>query len=100
MPRISPFVGLVFDPAVAGPPEVVTAPPYDVIGERERRAFLASSPWVTLLGICAVYLCSMPLSWLSYRRLAGTTPSAPPIAAPMAMDDADLDEQDDELPRR
>jgi uncharacterized protein (DUF1015 family) len=44
MPRISPFTGLVFDPAVAGPLEVVTAPPYDVIGEVERRRFLSSSP--------------------------------------------------------
>jgi uncharacterized protein (DUF1015 family) len=45
MPRISPFTGLVFDPAVAGPLEVVTAPPYDVIGEAERRTFLSSSPY-------------------------------------------------------
>ena len=45
MPRTFPFSGLVFDPAVAGPLEVVTAPPYDVIGETERQAFLASSPY-------------------------------------------------------
>ena len=45
MPRTFPFSGLVFDPAIAGPLEVVTAPPYDVIGETERRAFLASSPY-------------------------------------------------------
>ena len=45
MPRISPFSGLVFDPAVAGPLEVVTAPPYDVISEAERRTHLASSPY-------------------------------------------------------
>ncbi len=45
MPRISPFTGLVFDPAIAGPLEVVTAPPYDVIGEVARRTFLASSPY-------------------------------------------------------
>ena len=44
MPRISPFPGLLFDPAIAGPLETVTAPPYDVIGEEERRAFLSSSP--------------------------------------------------------
>ena len=61
-------------------------------------AFLASSPWLTLLGICGLYLCSMPLSWLSYRRLAGTTPAAP-VSAPVAMEEADLDEQD-ELPPR
>ena len=35
----------MFDPAVAGPLEVVTAPPYDVIGEAERRTFLSSSPY-------------------------------------------------------
>ena len=45
MPRISPFTGLVFAPAIAGPLDVVTAPPYDVIDEEERRAFLASSPY-------------------------------------------------------
>ena len=45
MPRVSPFTGLVFDPDVTGPLEVVTAPPYDVIGEAERRAFLSSSPY-------------------------------------------------------
>lgn len=45
MPHISPFTGLVFDPSVVGSLEVVTAPPYDVIGASERRAFLASSPY-------------------------------------------------------
>jgi uncharacterized protein (DUF1015 family) len=45
MPHISPFRGLVFDPSVVGPLEVVTAPPYDVIGESERRAFMSSSPY-------------------------------------------------------
>jgi CDP-diacylglycerol--serine O-phosphatidyltransferase len=61
-------------------------------------AFLASSPWLTLLGICALYLGSMPLSWLSYRRLAGTTPTVA-STSPLTMDEADLDEQD-ELPPR
>ncbi len=45
MPHISPFRGLVFDPSVVGPLEVVTAPPYDLIGDSERRAFLSSSPY-------------------------------------------------------
>jgi uncharacterized protein (DUF1015 family) len=45
MPHISPFTGLAFDPSVVGPLELVTAPPYDVIGESERRAFLSSSPY-------------------------------------------------------
>jgi uncharacterized protein (DUF1015 family) len=45
MPRVSPFTGLVFDTAVAGPLEAVTAPPYDVIGEEARRAFLRSSTY-------------------------------------------------------
>jgi uncharacterized protein (DUF1015 family) len=45
MPRISPFTSLVFDPAIAGALDGVTAPPYDVIGEEDRRAFLSSSPY-------------------------------------------------------
>ncbi len=45
MPRISPFEGLVFDDAVTGPLRDVTAPPYDVINEAERRAHLDASPF-------------------------------------------------------
>jgi uncharacterized protein (DUF1015 family) len=45
MPQVSPFVGLTFDPAVAGPLERVTAPPYDVISERRRSDLLAASPY-------------------------------------------------------
>jgi uncharacterized protein (DUF1015 family) len=45
MPRISSFVGLVFDPAVVGPLASVTAPPYDVIGEAAERGFLRASPY-------------------------------------------------------
>jgi uncharacterized protein (DUF1015 family) len=41
MPRVSPFEGFVFDPAVTGPLERVTAPPYDVISEARKREFLA-----------------------------------------------------------
>jgi uncharacterized protein (DUF1015 family) len=36
MPRLSPFVGLVFDPSRVGPLERVTAPPYDAISAEER----------------------------------------------------------------
>ena len=36
MPRLSPFVGLVFDPSRVGPFERVTAPPYDAISPEER----------------------------------------------------------------
>jgi uncharacterized protein (DUF1015 family) len=36
MPRLSPFVGLVFDPLRVGPLERVTAPPYDAISPEER----------------------------------------------------------------
>jgi uncharacterized protein (DUF1015 family) len=36
MPRLSPFVGLVFDPSRIGPLERVTAPPYDAIPPEER----------------------------------------------------------------
>jgi uncharacterized protein (DUF1015 family) len=43
VPRVYPFEGLLFDPAVAGPLEQVTAPPYDVIGEDARRRYLDAS---------------------------------------------------------
>ena len=36
MPRLSPFVGLVFDRSRVGPLERVTAPPYDAISPEER----------------------------------------------------------------
>ncbi|MFL5767761.1 MAG: DUF1015 family protein [Actinomycetota bacterium] len=36
MPRLSPFVGLVFDASRVGPLERVTAPPYDAIPPEER----------------------------------------------------------------
>ncbi len=45
MPRISPFVGLCFDPSRVGSLERVTAPPYDVISEREHARLLAASPY-------------------------------------------------------
>ncbi len=45
MPRVSPFEGLVFDPAVTGPLDRVTAPPYDVISEARRRDYLDVSPY-------------------------------------------------------
>lgn len=37
MPRFFPFHSLVYDPAVAGPLDRVTAPPYDVISEARLR---------------------------------------------------------------
>lgn len=43
MPRIAPFSGLVYDPAVAGPLDRLTAPPYDVISESRRRSYLDGS---------------------------------------------------------
>jgi uncharacterized protein (DUF1015 family) len=45
MPRVSPFVGLRFDPSRVGSYERVTAPPYDVISAEEHRRFLAASPF-------------------------------------------------------
>ena len=45
MPRIFPFHGLVFDTAVAGPLDRVTAPPYDVISDRRRLDLLRTSPY-------------------------------------------------------
>ena len=45
MPRLFPFTGLVYDDAVAGPLDRVTAPPYDVISDARRRGYLAASPF-------------------------------------------------------
>ena len=45
MPAVFPFEGLVYDPAVAGSLESVTAPPYDVISDERRRGFLEASPF-------------------------------------------------------
>src|SRR3954465_11665761 len=44
MPQAAPFVGLRYDPAVAGPIAQLTAPPYDVISEPHRDGFHAASP--------------------------------------------------------
>lgn len=41
MPRIAPFAALTFDPAVVGPLERVTAPPYDVISDEQRDRYAA-----------------------------------------------------------
>ena len=45
VPRLSPFLGLVFDAEVAGPLARVTAPPYDVISDRRRLEYLRASPF-------------------------------------------------------
>lgn len=45
MPRVAPFVGLRYDPTVAGPIAQLTAPPYDVISEPHRDDFHAASPY-------------------------------------------------------
>ncbi|HEX3300981.1 MAG TPA: DUF1015 domain-containing protein [Actinomycetota bacterium] len=45
MPRVAPFVGLRYDPTVAGPIAQLTAPPYDVISEPHRDGFHAASPY-------------------------------------------------------
>src|SRR5438034_7977446 len=45
VPRLFPFEALVYDPAVAGSLELVTAPPYDVISDARRREHLSSSPF-------------------------------------------------------
>jgi uncharacterized protein (DUF1015 family) len=43
VPRLFPFEGLVYDPAVAGPLDRLTAPPYDVISDPRRRSYLGGS---------------------------------------------------------
>lgn len=45
MPRLFPFRGLVFDTAVTGSLDRVTAPPYDVISDRLRLGYLQASPF-------------------------------------------------------
>src|SRR5947199_8587063 len=45
VPRISPFRGLMYDPSVAGPPDELTAPPYDVISESDQEGLRARSPY-------------------------------------------------------
>src|SRR4029453_18758658 len=45
VPRVAPFRGLRFDPAVAGPLDLVTAPPYDVISGSSRERLRAASPY-------------------------------------------------------
>ncbi len=43
MPEVRPFVGLLYDPAVAGPLDSLTAPPYDLISpEDQSRLYRAS----------------------------------------------------------
>lgn len=45
MPRIAPFVGLRYDPAVAGPLDALVAPPYDVLGDAALSERFARSPF-------------------------------------------------------
>jgi len=45
VPRISPFVGLVFDRGRVGRLDLVTTPPYDTVTSQERGAFLDASPY-------------------------------------------------------
>jgi uncharacterized protein (DUF1015 family) len=45
MPRVAPFVGLRYDPVVAGPIAQLTAPPYDVISDPHRDGFHEASPY-------------------------------------------------------
>jgi uncharacterized protein (DUF1015 family) len=43
VPRVAPFEALLYDQTVAGPIERLTAPPYDVIDDDRRRAYLDAS---------------------------------------------------------
>jgi uncharacterized protein (DUF1015 family) len=45
VPRVAPFRPLAFDPAVAGPLDRLTAPPYDVISGHGRTSLAAASPY-------------------------------------------------------
>jgi uncharacterized protein (DUF1015 family) len=45
VPRFAPFRGLRFDPTVAGPLDLLTAPPYDVISGPNRERLRERSPY-------------------------------------------------------
>ena len=45
MPDVSPFRGLVYDAAVAGPLDLVTAAPYDTISDVRLHELMAASPF-------------------------------------------------------
>jgi uncharacterized protein (DUF1015 family) len=45
VPDVRPFVGLLYDPAVAGPFEALTAPPYDVISPTDQDRYYRTSPF-------------------------------------------------------
>ena len=45
MPEVRPFVGLLYDPAVAGPLDSLTAPPYDLISPEDQSELYRASPY-------------------------------------------------------
>jgi uncharacterized protein (DUF1015 family) len=45
MPQVRPFTGLLYDPAVSGPFESVTAPPYDVISPIDQERYHRANPY-------------------------------------------------------
>ena len=45
MPEVRPFVGLLYDPAVAGPLDTLTAPPYDLISPEDQSRLYRASPY-------------------------------------------------------
>ncbi|MFZ5792779.1 MAG: CDP-diacylglycerol--serine O-phosphatidyltransferase [Pseudomonadota bacterium] len=67
-----------------------------LLGVGALAAFLASSPWLTMLGIAALYLATLPMSWLAYRRLSGGAAAAGPLPGPA--DEAEIDEPDELTP--
>ncbi len=67
MPRVAPFRGLTFDPALVGSLDLVTAPPYDVIDEEARRRFMAASPY----NVVHLDLGEAGGDETKYRRAAG-----------------------------
>lgn len=45
MPEVRPFVGLLYDSAVAGPLDRLTAPPYDLISPEDQSRLYRASPY-------------------------------------------------------
>ena len=70
VPRLAPFRALRFDPAVAGPLDLLTAPPYDVISGPNRERLRERSPY----NIVHVDLADDPDEDVDerYRRAAAT----------------------------
>ncbi len=72
VPRIRPFVGLLYDTAVAGPLDALTTPPYDVIDETDRDRYYDASPFNAIRLIRGRHLPGDDETTNRYSRAATT----------------------------